>query len=250
MIPYSHMEGFHTIYKKRGETLKVLLLRFREESGISEDIPITYAGRLDPLAEGLMILLSGDMVHEKEKYMGLSKTYTVSVLVGFETDTYDILGIPGVYTDGTPDIQNYCEEKKVPDIFIQKYPPYSSKTVNGKPLFMYAREGASVEQPVHSVTLEAITYGNKNTLQGKELLENIEKLVDSVDGDFRQEEILKNWSTRIDEDGAFTLHTFTVSVSSGFYIRTFVHDMGEVLGTPLCVYSLKRESVGEYKVFE
>lgn len=244
------MEGFHTIYKKRGETLQVLLSRFREETGISEDIPVTYAGRLDPLAEGVMILLSGDMVHEKEKYMGLSKTYTVTILIGFETDTHDILGIPKIYKEESVSIKEYCSSLVIPHTFVQKYPLYSSRTVNGKPLFMYAREGGDVVQPTHEVTLEGITYEKEEVIYGKELLENIVELTNTVQGDFRQEETVHVWTKEIVPNNQYALCTLSLSVSTGFYIRTFVHDMGETLGIPMCVHTLKRKSVGKYTSFE
>ena len=41
-----------------------------------------------------MILLAGDAVYEKEKYLKLDKEYEAEILFGFETDTYDILGLP------------------------------------------------------------------------------------------------------------------------------------------------------------
>jgi len=53
---------------------------------------MTYAGRLDPLAEGLLLVLTGEECKNKEKYLGLDKEYEVDVLFGFATDTYDILG--------------------------------------------------------------------------------------------------------------------------------------------------------------
>ena len=55
---------------------------------------MTYAGRLDPLAEGALLILAGNAVHEKEKYLKLDKEYEGEILFGFTTDTYDILGLP------------------------------------------------------------------------------------------------------------------------------------------------------------
>ena len=43
-------------YKNIGETPLECLERHRKERSIDKDIPMTYAGRLDPMAEGLMIL--------------------------------------------------------------------------------------------------------------------------------------------------------------------------------------------------
>ena len=59
-----------------------------------KDEKMTYAGRLDPLAEGVLLILAGNAVHEKEKYLKLDKEYEGEILFGFTTDTYDILGLP------------------------------------------------------------------------------------------------------------------------------------------------------------
>ena len=81
------------VYKNLGETPLECLERVRSEQGIADDIPMTYAGRLDPMAEGLLIILIGEECKNKEKYLGLDKTYEFKILVGFSTDTYDLLGM-------------------------------------------------------------------------------------------------------------------------------------------------------------
>ena len=80
-------------YKNLGETPLACLEKMRLEHGIGAEIPMTYAGRLDPMAEGVMILLVGEECKNKEQYLGLDKTYGFEVLVGFQTDTYDLLGL-------------------------------------------------------------------------------------------------------------------------------------------------------------
>ena len=54
-------------YKNIGETPLECLERIRLEYGKPKDIPMTYAGRLDPMAEGLLIILVGDDCKDKEK---------------------------------------------------------------------------------------------------------------------------------------------------------------------------------------
>ena len=96
-----------TLYKNRGETPLECLDRFKKENPEYEEVgpqgtlvrhdfaksKMTYAGRLDPLAEGLLLVLVGEECKKKEKYLGLDKEYEVDVLFGFATDTYDVLGI-------------------------------------------------------------------------------------------------------------------------------------------------------------
>src|SRR5690348_16589190 len=54
---------------------------------------IGYAGRLDPMAEGLLLLLVGDENKQRVSYEKLAKVYSVELLFGFATDSHDILGL-------------------------------------------------------------------------------------------------------------------------------------------------------------
>jgi tRNA U55 pseudouridine synthase TruB len=81
------------IYKKLGETPLEALERTRTEHSIAADVPMTYAGRLDPLVEGQMIILIGEECKNKDAYTKLGKTYEFEILSGVSTDTYDLLGL-------------------------------------------------------------------------------------------------------------------------------------------------------------
>src|SRR3989338_1666703 len=128
------MENIVKIYKKRGETPLEALELFRVEHPVLNNTPMTYAGRLDPLAEGELVILIGEECKNKEKYTDLDKEYEVEILFGFETDTGEILGIvtKSVFDQHQVLVKNELES------FVGKhswkYPAYSSKTVNGKPL--------------------------------------------------------------------------------------------------------------------
>jgi tRNA U55 pseudouridine synthase TruB len=62
----------------------------------------------------------------------------------------------------------------------QNYPPYSSKTVNGKPLWQWAREGkvSEIEIPKHEIFIKNIEILNEFKITGKDLLEKIKKDID------------------------------------------------------------------------
>jgi tRNA pseudouridine55 synthase len=78
--------------KKIGETMDEMISRFRLEYSIDNKIKVAYAGRLDPLAFGIIILLTDKDIYNKEKYCGKDKTYTCMIVHGVQTDTYDIMG--------------------------------------------------------------------------------------------------------------------------------------------------------------
>jgi tRNA U55 pseudouridine synthase TruB len=69
--------------KKEGETPLEALEAFRAKNKKYKDMKMTYAGRLDPLVSGLLLVLAGDARKEKEKYLGLTKEYEFSVLCTF-----------------------------------------------------------------------------------------------------------------------------------------------------------------------
>lgn len=85
------MKDILLLNKKEGETLLEALENFRAKNKKYKDVKMTYAGRLDPLVPGLLLVLTEGATKQKEKYLGLSKEYKFSVLFGFATDTHDIL---------------------------------------------------------------------------------------------------------------------------------------------------------------
>lgn len=246
-------ENLHLVYKKLGETPLEAINRFKKDNPEYATVPMTYAGRLDPMAEGLLLLLSGDEVHNKEKYNSLSKTYEVEILWGFETDTFDLLGLvkndlQEVLKLEKIEIEN--ELKKSVGKFEQKYPAYSSKPVQGKPLFVWAREGKidEIEIPSHLVEVIRSEFINRRTVTGVDLLETIKEKVSLVRGDFRQKDILNRWEaklcTRLQE--AFYIDSIILEVSSGFYVRQFINDFATSLRSPAVASNIKRVRVGDF----
>ena len=104
---------------------------------------IGFAGRLDPLAHGVLLLMIGDENKNRDKYLSFPKVYEFQVLFGVATDTYDALGfLQSTKLKNTPDnldvqIAEFINNKIGKQ--VQVYPPYSSKAVLGKPLFWWAR---------------------------------------------------------------------------------------------------------------
>ena len=61
--------------KKIGETPLQALERFRLRHKTYKEVKMTYAGRLDPMASGLLLVLAGEEIKNKEKYLGLDTEY-------------------------------------------------------------------------------------------------------------------------------------------------------------------------------
>ena len=104
------------LQKKKGETPLECLERYRALHPELAKEKMTYAGRLDPMAEGELLILIGGECKEKEKYLGLDKEYEVDVLFGFKTDTGDVLGKVTEVSDVQPD-ENF---ERILKIFVGK----------------------------------------------------------------------------------------------------------------------------------
>lgn len=249
----SQEKDLHLVYKNLGETPLERAERFRNDHPEFLNSKITYAGRLDPMAEGLLVLLTNDAVNTKENFLSLSKTYEVEVLWGVGTDTQDVLGLISKTSMKYPEVEKvrgYISESV--GKFEQKYPAYSSKPINGKPLFSWAREGkiSEVEIPSHGVEILSANFLERKTILKEKLLEEIYNKISKVKGDFRQAEILLKWqqfleSAPVDE---FVIDKMKLEVSSGFYVRQFVSDMAEKLETVGTTFHIKRTKVGDFEL--
>ena len=245
------MEGIEIYYKLRGETPLEALGRLRAEKPEFKDVPLSYAGRLDPIAEGLLLVLVGEANKHRQEYLGLDKEYTTDVLWGVGTDTGDVLGMPADVLWGKPDEDTL--KKALPKLLgeqNQEYPAYSSKTVHGKPLWQYAREGrlGEITMPTHHVRVDELSLVKENEVHSQSIREEIQDVLCMVKGDFRQTETSEEWRKVL--SGApemIYLSTFHIECSPGTYVRQLVNDISERVGMPACVFRLKRTRVGEWE---
>lgn len=258
------MKKILLLNKKEGETPLDVLENFRNKYKKYKDVKMTYAGRLDPMAKGLLLILASGEVKNKEKYLNLEKEYNFEVLFGFATDTYDILGKvtarkPACQSAGgdlTIDVNKKDLEKEIKKYFksflgesMQKYPIYSSKTVKGKPLFIYAREVEEVEIPERKIFIKKLKLEKIRTIDNKRLLKNIEKRIRKVKGDFRQDEILEIWKKELSQGQSlrkFMVASFKIRCSSGTYVRGIANTLGSKLKIPALAFSIKRTKIGKY----
>lgn len=246
----------YTVFKHEGETLALLLERVRQEQGIPADIPLTYAGRLDPMAEGLVIVLAGEECKKKNEYLGLDKVYEYEVLFGVETDTYDCLGVPRKVESGKLQVESFENRiKKILANFLgkltQTYPPYSSKTIGGVPLFQLAREGKVSEENLPTIDIEIYSHEflGLRTITHEELLMQVEERIQKVVGDFRQTEIISAWHAFLSSfsNSDFQIASFRISCSSGTYIRRIASDIGHLLGTGAIAWRINRTKIGDFQ---
>ncbi|MFH1455236.1 MAG: hypothetical protein ABIF22_02880 [bacterium] len=263
-----------TLYKNRGETPLECILRYKKDNPKYKNEKMTYAGRLDPLAEGLLLVLIGDECKNKEKYLGLEKTYEVDVLFGFSTDTYDLLGKVTSKchsrVGGNPELVQFNLDSRIRGNdtikellnsfigrFSQKYPVYSSKYFNK------ARSGELKDEEISSknVEIKSIKLLSQKTISKKDLEKYIVDSINLVKGDFRQKEILKIWKKELSKSNCankitvvelfahgFKVVSIRVNCTSGTYMRSLANSIGEKVGIPALALNIKRIKVGKFKI--
>lgn len=251
--------------KKLGQTPLQAIDAWRLEKPAYKDIPATYAGRLDPMATGKLLVLLGEECKRQDAYRGLDKEYVIEILLDFSTDTGDVLGMPAYI--GTGPIPNNNDivrairaeigTKEVP------YPAFSSKTVDGKPLFLYALEGTlnSISIPTHEERIYAIKHLDTRAIGINDLRNEVmdilshaprtEELSKELGANFRQDQISSAWQNSLSaiEDRTFVVLTLNVTCASGTYMRTLADRIASVLNTRALALSIHRTQIGTYKSF-
>lgn len=240
-------EHYRVVHKEVGETPLQALERLRESDATLADLPMTYAGRLDPMAEGKLLILVGDECKKRHEYLGLDKEYEYEVLLGFKSDTGDVLGIPERGTSLVP------TEKKIRRVFESfvgahrfPYPQYSSKNI--------ATENMDAElklMRIYSNELSDIRMVSSSELLSY-VVEKLGRLrADASDramqNDFRRAEILAAWESLLGHDeGSYLIAKGRAVVTSGTYIRTLSERIAEKLGTRGLALSIYRARMGRY----
>lgn len=249
------MNRILNVYKPIGATPLQMIHAVRKAYPEYKDVKIGYAGRLDPLAHGVLVLMISDAAKERDKYLSLQKTYEFEVLFGVETDTYDIMGfpVPGRERIIDKDLVNIFVNKRI-GTSEQSYPPFSSKSVQGKPLFWWAKQNklSEITLPTHEINISAFELLSTNTIETSTLLTLTKKHIQLVSGDFRQEEILMRWSTLLQQTKQQNFQTakFCITCSSGTYVRGLVQELGKELGNGAIALDILRTRVGSYSLKE
>jgi tRNA pseudouridine(55) synthase len=238
--------------KPLGDTPLQTVDTFKKEHESYAQVPLTYSGRLDPLASGKLLVLAGDECKHRKTYDDLDKEYEFEVLLKFQSDTGDLLGL----AEEGPLTRRYSAKsmkklaRSMRGVHELPYPAYSSKTVGGKALHRHAREGTlgSVEMPIAKMRVYSMQFESLKTLTGAELLEKIlAKLVLVKSDGFRNDEIAARWSELLRASTQqYTVARFRARTGSGTYIRALAPLMASRLGTVGLAYSIHRSTIGKY----
>jgi tRNA pseudouridine55 synthase len=166
-----------------------------------------HTGTLDPRASGVLVVLVGPAVRLSEYVSASDKRYQAVIRLGSTTDTYDA---EGEETSSAPveitEEQFDTELKSFIGEIEQTPPPYSAIKIKGKKAYELAREGEEVE-----------LLPRKIQVYNLELLE---------------------WAP--------PEAVIDVYCSSGTYVRSLAHDLGEKLGCGAHLVGLRRTKSGRF----
>ncbi len=171
---------------------------------------IGHLGTLDPLATGVLVLLLGKATRLVRFYSGRRKRYTAAFRFGYATTTYDTEG-DAQGPDLAPTLDRDVIERLAAESlgpFDQMPPIFSAKKVHGRPAYELARKNQAVELKPASVEL-------------------FEYRLTGIEGPVAR---------------------FAIECSSGTYIRSLVHDMGQKLGCGAHLAEISRTAVGEFSL--
>jgi tRNA pseudouridine(55) synthase len=245
------------LYKNRGETPLLALDRLRLERPELIAETLSYAGRLDPMAEGLLLVLVGTEENKRrQEFLALDKEYEVEAVIGIGSDTDDPLGIIDLSFMEKLHDNEFVKERI--EVFIKtiqgkrnmKYPAYSSKPFRGKPLFQWAREGRLDEIPekefperkviIHEAQLVGIEFKSIQQISSDALV-----AIGNVKGDFRQVEAAASWQRLAHLYGDIFLPCcqMKIKAGSGTYMRSIAHLLGDFLGTKTIAFKIKRTKI-------
>lgn len=222
---------------------------------------IGHAGTLDPLASGVLVCLVGSRATRRQaEFMNAEKEYEFEIIFGFETDTYDVLGILLNYHEYVPK-DNLVKIPKLLQRYVgkieQAVPPFSAVKVRGRPLYRWYLDGriCEVKVPVKSVNVKSLEIIKSAILSQKELRERIFDLVNSVKSGFRQKSILEKWIAVFEDypcqnNTRYLVLTLKAVVSKGTYVRAIAHDVGQKLGIGGCTLNITRTKVGDFTIVD
>jgi tRNA pseudouridine55 synthase len=206
-LPNALMNGVILVDKPAAWTSHDVVSRMRR---ILKQHSVGHLGTLDPLATGVLPLVTGSLTRLAQFYTASDKTYEGVIRFGFATNTYDAdgepIGEPQPTNPTLDELQNLAARFR--GLIDQVPPPFSAKKIQGVPAYKLARKQKEV-------VLKAVQ------------VEIMEFDILAVEG---------------------ARARFRARVSSGTYMRSVAHEMGQLQGMGAHLESLRRTAVAEFDI--
>ncbi len=172
---------------------------------------IGHSGTLDPMATGLLILLVGrEATKHQTQFLTLSKTYQAVLTLGTATDTWDKYGELTASQPVPPFTPHTLQQTvaQLAGVVQQQIPPFSAKKIKGEKMYDLARKGIELKPRFNQVTVQ---WENVRLTAPQEI-------------------------------------AFTLTGSSGTYVRALGYMLAQKLGTVGHLTQLRRVAIGPYRI--
>lgn len=212
MAPFSfrasEVEGFYLVDKPQTWTSHDVVAKLR---GILKEKKIGHLGTLDPLATGLLVVAVGRGATKRiSEFMKADKDYEVELELGKISDTYDSEG--KIEETGFELAQ--LNKKNVQEVLES----FWGKSSQMPPAFSAKKIGGRRAYDLARQGLPVVLKAVEVEMQGQDICVELPFV------------------------------RFKVTVSSGTYIRSLVHDFGQKLGSGAVLTALRRTRVGAFKL--
>ena len=215
------------VNKPRGKSSFWVVRQFKNRY---PGLKVGYAGTLDPLAEGLLIVLVGKSTKKQKDFENLDKEYEVELVFGITSSGYDLDG--EVTIGNNLDKLKKVSEEKTKKIITKKYlgnivqtvPLYSAVKHKGQRLYKLARKGRINDIVLPKREVELTEFSIVGFFEGKLLKRDNLKMALNT----------------------FPKLNIRLKVSKGFYVRSFVNDLGGEFGVGAVTTKLVRTKIGSY----
>ena len=232
-------------WKRYGETIRETRERFLLFHPTLREKPIRYEGRLDPLAEGIILFVLPHSGEERLRH--LEKEYEVEILLGFRTDSIDILGfVEEVSFSPLSRELIHSSQEKAKELLdgCRQFPIplYSSPYIKGLRKNEYQEKIVIKEMCFTDITLKPSSF-----IRRKDFFSFLEKWIPSIPGDFRQQKILHRWKqveSLLPEE--IQIIHFSLHTNSGAYVRTFISEFTKQSEIPATSLRIRRNAIGEW----
>ena len=199
------MNSVYSIWKPTNissyDVIRMIKKKFKNKTKVG------HAGTLDPFAEGVLIVCTGNLVKQTSEFTNLNKTYYAEMTLGKQTDTFDLTGKTinkSLFDISTKNIKDCFSS--IENEYFQSPPYFAAKKINGLKLYKLARKDIFIRK--------------------KPKRTNIYKL-----------ELIHFSDYKI---------IFNVICEAGTYIRALANDIGIMLKTHAYLSTLIRTDIGPF----
>jgi tRNA pseudouridine(55) synthase len=209
----------------------------------------THTGTLDPMAEGVMVVLTDEDRFKKEEFGDWKKEYEFEILWGVNTDTHDLLGLATKinvpqkidFTQLNHTLKNFLGTQQ------QQLPKFSAKRIAGQSYFDLAKNNQQFHPQAEEINIYKLELIESYLIGRQKFWESVQVKIKLLKGDFRQEEILKNWQQTLKQlPTKLQISKFKTTTSKRTYVRSLVRDISRTMKIPATTHSITRTANGKF----